>query len=104
ILIDNDNIIVAVIISHNLKEKLIIIGGDVGYGVRKSYRGKVFGNKILKKSLDYLSLIGVQEALITCEKNNEASAAVILHNGGEEIESSTLDDGTVVRRFQIEIA
>ena len=58
----------------------------------------------MKKSLDYLSRIGVQEALITCEKDNEASAAVIKHNGGEEIESSTLEDGTVIRRFQIEIA
>lgn len=103
-LIDDDKIIGAANIRHHLNEKLKIIGGHVGYGVRKSYRGKGFGNKILKKSLDYLSRIGVQEALITCEKNNEASAAIILHNGGEEIESSTLDDGTVVRRFQIEIA
>ncbi len=46
----------------------------------------------------------MQEALITCDKENDASAAVIQHNGGEEIEASTLDDGTVIRRFQIEIA
>lgn len=54
--------------------------------------------------MDYLSRIGVQEALVTCTEDNEASVAVIKHNGGEEIESSTLEDGTVVRRFQIEIA
>ncbi|WP_436862346.1 GNAT family N-acetyltransferase [Staphylococcus caeli] len=103
-LIYDDEIIGAANIRHNLNEKLKTIGGHVGYGVRKSQRGKGFGNKILKKSLDYLSRIGVQEALVTCEVDNKASAAVIEHNGGEEIESSTLEDGTVVRRFQIEIA
>ena len=103
-LIEDDEIIGAANIRHNLNKKLKKIGGHVGYGIRKKHRGKGFGNKILKKSLDYLSRIGVQEALVTCTEDNEASAAVIKHNGGEEIESSTLEDGTVVRRFQIEIA
>src|SRR5699024_4162308 len=103
-LIYDDDIIGAANIRHNLNGELKVIGGHVGYGIRNSYRGKGFGNKILKKSLDYLSRIGVQEALITCDKDNEVSASVILHNGGEEIEPSILEDGTVIRRFQIEIA
>ena len=103
-LIEDDEIIGAANIRHNLNEQLKKIGGHVGYGIRKKHRGKGFGNKILKKSLDYLSRIGVREALVTCTEDNEASVAVIKHNGGEEIESSTLEDGTVVRRFQIEIA
>lgn len=103
-LIEDDEIIGAANIRHNLNEQLKKIGGHVGYGIRKKHRSKGFGNKILKKSLDYLSRIGVQEALVTCTEDNEASVAVTKHNGGEEIESSTLEDGTVVRRFQIEIA
>ena len=61
-------------------------------------------NKEWEKSLDYLSRIGVQEALVTCDESNKASAAVIKHNGGEEIEPALLYDGTVIRRFQIEIS
>lgn len=103
-LIDDDEIIGAANIRHNLNDRLKKVGGHVGYGIRKKYRGKGFGNKLLKKSLDYLSRIGVQEALITCDQDNEVSVAVIKYNGGEEIEPSTLDDGKVIRRFQIEIA
>src|SRR5699024_10077069 len=49
-LIDDDKIIGAANIRHNLNEKLKVIGGHVGYGIRNSYRGKGFGNKILKRS------------------------------------------------------
>ena len=53
-LIEDDEIIGAANIRHNLNEQLKKIGGHVGYGIRKKHRGKGFGNKILKKSLDYL--------------------------------------------------
>ncbi|PTK92646.1 GNAT family N-acetyltransferase [Staphylococcus gallinarum] len=103
-LIDENEIIGAANIRHDLNDHLKRVGGHIGYGVRKKHRGKGYGNKLLKKSLDYLSRIGVQEALVTCDESNKASAAVIKHNGGEEIEPALLDDGTVIRRFQIEIS
>ncbi|MCU5746671.1 GNAT family N-acetyltransferase [Staphylococcus sp. SQ8-PEA] len=87
-------------LNHNLKQ----VGGHVGYGVRRSYRGKGYGSKILRKALDYLSRIDVKKALVTCEKTNTSSAKVIEKNGGEEIDPSVLDDGTEIRRFLIEIA
>lgn len=99
-----EEIIGAANIRHNLNDALKKHGGHIGYGVRKKYRQQGYGTKILKKSLDYLSRIGVQEALITCDDDNKASATVILNNGGEEIESYQHDDGTITRRFMIEIA
>src|SRR5699024_1247324 len=103
-LIDDEEIIGAVNIRHHLNDSLKKVGGHVSYGIRKKYRGKGYGNKILKKALDYLSRIGVQEALITCNADNEISLSVIEHNGGEEIEPYTKEDGTTTRRFLFDIA
>ena len=103
-LIVEGTIIGAANIRHDLNHKLKKVGGHVGYGVRRSYRGQGYGSKILKKALDYLSRIDVKEALVTCEKSNTSSAKVIEKNGGEEIEPSVMEDGTEVRRFIIEIA
>ncbi len=101
-LIDDDEIIGAANIRHELNDRLKKAVGHIGYGVRKKYRGKGYGTKILKKSLDYASRIGITEVLVTCKQGNDASAAVIMNNGGEEIESYHRDDGTVFRRFIIE--
>ncbi|WP_145427718.1 GNAT family N-acetyltransferase [Staphylococcus pettenkoferi] len=103
-LIVEGTIIGAANIRHDLNHKLKKVGGHVGYGVRRSYRGQGYGSKILKKALDYLSRIDVKETLVTCEKSNTSSAKVIEKNGGEEIEPSVMEDGTEVRRFIIEIA
>ena len=48
-LIVEGTIIGAANIRHDLNHKLKKVGGHVGYGVRRSYRGQGYGSKILKK-------------------------------------------------------
>ena len=46
---------------------------------------------------------GVENALASCDARNEASAATILSCGGVEDKPFTEPDGSVTRRFWIEI-
>lgn len=67
---------------HILTEKLLIIGGHIGYGIRPSERRKGNATKILELTLLEAKKLGIEKALITCNKSNIASAKTILKNGG----------------------
>lgn len=44
----------AVDIRHELNHRLRNIGGHIGYGVARSYRGKGYASTLLGQALDYL--------------------------------------------------
>ncbi|MGP4071540.1 GNAT family N-acetyltransferase [Piscibacillus sp. B03] len=90
-------------IRHDLNEKLLQIGGHVGYGVRPTERGKGHATFMLKACLNRLQEMGIKKALITCNEGNIGSKKVIVNNGGVQDQSFTEDDGTVVNRFWIEL-
>lgn len=70
-------------IRHCLNENLLQIGGHIGYGVRPSERGKGYATEILRRALLICKEeMKITKALITCHKDNVASAKVILKNGG----------------------
>ena len=86
---------------HRLTDELLISGGHIGYGIRPSERGKGYGTKLLFLLLPECFNLGIDKVLITCDKNNHASAGVIKNNGGilenEIIES----DGNILQRYWI---
>jgi predicted acetyltransferase len=67
---------------HTLTPSLKHEGGHIGYGVRPSERGKGYGTLMLEKVLVHAKQMDIKRALITCDKDNIASARVIQKNGG----------------------
>ena len=65
-------------LNRHLKKR----GGNVGYAIRRSERGKGYGNLILKLALSYARELGLEKVLITCHDENLASIRIIESNGG----------------------
>jgi len=88
-------------IRHYLNDTLMKTGGHIGYGVRPSERRKGYGTKMLSLALEKCRELGIQKALITCDKNNTGSAKTIKNNGGV-LENEIIDnDGNAVQRYWI---
>lgn len=79
----SDNRVVGMInIRHHLNDYLRSYGGHIGYSIRRSERGKGYGKAQLKLGISICRELKLSRVLITCNKDNPASAAVIKSNGG----------------------
>jgi predicted acetyltransferase len=67
---------------HSLTPSLEYEGGHIGYGIRPSDRSKGYGTLMLEKVLERAKEMNIKRALVTCDKENIASARVIQKNGG----------------------
>jgi len=86
---------------HYLNQTNIVDGGHIGYGICPEYRGKKYGNLILKLALKELLAMEISKVLVTCDSDNIASQKVILHNDGV-LENQTYDeDGIAINRYWI---
>ena len=89
-------------IRHTLTPALLREGGSIGYGIRPTARRQGLGTAILRLSLLRAAELGVWRVLVTCGKQNVASAGAILRNGGVlESEEFLADTGQVVQRYWI---
>ncbi len=91
-------------IRPELNESLLATGGHIGYSVRPSMRGRGYGTSMLALALQRCLSMGISSVLVTCQKDNIASARVIIKNGGvleNEIED---EDHTVFQRYWITLA
>ena len=80
-------------------------GGNIGYSIRPSARGKGFGSEILRLSLGRARELGLADVLLTCGKPNVVSAKVIKRNGGVlESEEFLPNRGEIVQRYVIQSA
>ena len=83
-MVDEDRIIGCISIRHNLNtEFLRKFGGHIGYNIRPSERGKGYGTEMLYLALFKCEELGLSDVMITCKKDNIASAKVIEANGGK---------------------
>ena len=98
-----DRIIGTVAIRHYLNDELLQEGGHIGFGVRPSERRKGYGSKMLALALKKCKELGIEKALITCDKSNIASAKTIEANGGVFENEIVEEDGNIVRRYWISI-
>ena len=57
-------------------------GGHVGYSVRPTERRKRYATKMLSAALKIYDRLGIKEVLVSCGKDNPASAGVIKNCGG----------------------
>jgi predicted acetyltransferase len=79
-------------IRHRLTPQLCRAGGNIGYEVRPSARGRGHASAMLAAALPLAAELGVNPALMDCEVDNEASRRVIEKCGGrlQRYEGATL--------------
>jgi len=98
---EDGRVVGAVNIRHRLNERLLNVGGHIGYGIRPSERQKGYATAILAKSLEKTRELGLDKVLVVCDHWNTPSEKTIRNNGGVLESELTEEDGNVVRRFWI---
>lgn len=99
--ISDGKLIGCIKIHHSLTDDLKS-GGNIAYGIRPSERGKGYGKKQLKLCLEYAKQLGMDKVIITCDKENTASAATAKSCGGvlfHEFE----EDGVIKQQYAINL-
>lgn len=77
-LIHNDEVVGVVRVRHQEAGS----SGHIGYDISPDHRNKGYGTVILKLALEKAAQLGIKEAIITCNTENEASKKIIQkHNG-----------------------
>ena len=72
-------------IRHYLNDSLRKDGGHIGYAISYIYRGKGYGNEILRLLLVKTNEMGIREVHVGANKDNEKSNKIIKTNGGKLI-------------------
>lgn len=99
--VDEDNNLVGMIdIRHKLNDFLMNYGGHIGYSVIKSKRRKGIATKMLSLALDECRKLQILKILITCDKENIASAKTIINNGGV-LENEIPENNRITQRYWI---
>jgi predicted acetyltransferase len=88
---------------HTLNDDLRRRGGHIGYGIRPSERGKGYGTAQLALVLEKARELGLPRVMISCDRDNLASARVAEKNGARlEWEGYDEEDGWI-RIYWIEL-
>lgn len=91
-------------IRHELNEAARNLFGGIGYSIRASERGQGYATEQLHLATEICRTMGMDRLLVTCHKENTASARTILKNGGI-LENEVVDErnGEVLQRYWISL-
>ena len=89
-------------IRHELTDYLLKVGGHIGYSIHPDFWGQGYGSEQLVLALRECQKLGIQDVLITCDKNNPASAKVIIKNGGV-LENEVQEGEKIIQRYWIKV-
>lgn len=99
---DDDRLIGMIDIRHRLNDYLLNYGGHIGYSVRKSERKKGYATEMLELALKECNRLGIKKVLITCDKDNIASAKTITNNGAS-LENEIQEESVITQRYWINL-
>jgi len=89
-----------VFVRHRLTPHLQQIGGHIGYKVRPSSRNRGVATAALRLALQIIAGLGVEQALVTCNTTNPASAKVIEKCGGRRTDDALIGE-RIERRYWV---
>ena len=98
-----EKIIGTIQIRETLNDALLNVGGHIGYGIAPSERRKGYATKMLALALNKCHKLGIKNALITCDKDNIASARTAIKGGGVLENEFIEENGNVVQRYWINL-
>ena len=81
-LIDEHDYIGRLSLRYELNERLLQMGGHIGYEIRPSRRRQGYGKLILKYGLERAKASSLDCVLLTCDEDNLGSRKIIESNGG----------------------
>jgi predicted acetyltransferase len=98
--VEGDTYLGAIALRHALNDFLLRAGGNIGYGIRPSARGRGLATWALREVLPTAQALGLAKVLVTCDDDNAASARVIEKAGGvlEDVRETELG---LTRRYWI---
>ncbi len=100
-----DNKLLGIInIRFTLNKALLEHGGHIGYGIRPTERRKGYNSYQLYCALKFCQKKGITKVLLTCNKDNIASAKTIQNSCGV-LENEIIDptDGKLTQRYWINV-
>ena len=102
--VDADGQVVGVVnLRHKLNELLLREGGHIGYSIRPSLRGRGLATRQLALAVQAAANRGIDRVLVICERDNTASAGVIMKNRGVmESEVISSETGKLMQRYWID--
>lgn len=96
----SDRILGAIMIRHSLTDALAFRGGHIAYYIHPAERRKGYATLMLAEGLVISRKFGIAKVLITCAKENVASAKTACNNAGI-LDSEGIDNGEVFQRYWI---
>lgn len=89
-------------IRRSMNQDIERLYGNIGYSIRKSERRKGYATIQLGLAKEICRGLGMRKILVSCYRDNPASAKTILRNGGV-LESEVIDErnGSVTQRYWI---
>lgn len=99
--VDRNRLLGAADIRHYLTDELLLTGGHIGDGIRPSERRKGYGTELVRLALIECQKLGINTVLMTCDRENVASAKTIIRNGGVLENEVVNEDGEVEQRYWI---
>ncbi|KJK58508.1 hypothetical protein UK12_10175 [Saccharothrix sp. ST-888] len=80
--VDGDTYLARIAVRHRLTSYWLEVGGHIGYDVRPSARRRGHATGMLRTALPLAAKLGIDPALVTCDRTNTPSRKVIEACGG----------------------